>query len=584
MDDGTRAPSETGSSLDRGSISLSSTNSHESASKYRKCHDESLGATPKSTPDREQHNPFEDLCYKADGEEAKRNGQTINRAHGGVPGGAGIWPDRREVQELEDEVALGLEEKLGWSERIRHFTWTWFTMTMATGGLANVMYTVPFRFHGLYAIGCIFFILNVVLFILVCGMISWRFYLYPKTFTGSFKHPTESLFIPAAVIGFGTILINITQYGVGNAGGWLEEGMWVLYWIYCGLAIVFSLGIYLIMWSTQTFTVSQMTPVWIFPAYPLLIVGPHAGNLAAKLAPERAIDVIISGYIIQGIGFLVSLMIYSAYIYRLMTHKLPNESLRPGMFISVGPSGFTIAGIITMGSNLPKVVPRDFMGEGNGEFAARVSQVMANWMGLWLWGLALWFFFVSVGAHWSCATKGRLDFAMTWYSFVFPNTALTTATFAIASALGNNRPIQYVGCVMTVALVVTWFFVFGMMIRAVWLKQILWPQKQEDRSEGGWKQPKIEDDKQSIWVRSGQSVQGDEESGLNRFWSLRRTLTSKDRLGESRIRSNRTWTGPADEESRMGRGRTVTGTAVASHSQDEGPRRWSSRRNGSQRR
>ncbi|KAJ4323495.1 hypothetical protein N0V94_001824 [Neodidymelliopsis sp. IMI 364377] len=78
-----------------------------------------------------------------------------------------------------------------------------------------------------------------------------------------------------------------------------------------------------------------------------------------------------------------------------MTQKLPKESLRPGMFISVGPSGFTIAGIITMGQELPKVVAPDFMGEGNGELAGRVGMIMANFMGLWLWGLALWFFFVS---------------------------------------------------------------------------------------------------------------------------------------------------------------------------------------------
>jgi len=235
---------------------------------------------------------------------------------------------------------------------------------------------------------------------------------------------------------------------------------------------------------------------------------------------------------------MVSLMIYSAFLYRLMTQKLPKESLRPGMFISVGPSGFTIAGIISMGRLLPKVVPPDFMGEGNGEFAARVSAIVANWVGLWLWGLALWFFFISVGAHWSCAARGKLDFAMTWYSFVFPNTALTTATFAVAQALGANRPLQYIGCVMTAGLVATWLFVFIMMVRAVYLKQILWPQKQEDRSEGGWKQPKIEDERRKGWAIPPIGA-NDPESALNRGWSLRRTWTSRDRLGESR-RTGRT--------------------------------------------
>lgn len=33
------------------------------------------------------------------------------------------------------------QRNLSWRERIRHFTWTWFCMTMATGGIANVLYT-----------------------------------------------------------------------------------------------------------------------------------------------------------------------------------------------------------------------------------------------------------------------------------------------------------------------------------------------------------------------------------------------------------------------------------------------------------
>jgi hypothetical protein len=51
----------------------------------------------------------------------------------------------------------------------------------------------------------------------------------------------------------------------------------------------------------------------------------------------------------------------------------------------------------------------------------------------------------------------------------------------------NNDAIKIMGCVMACLLVVAWFSVFTIMIRAVIMKDILWPQKQEDREEGGWK-------------------------------------------------------------------------------------------------
>ena len=103
--------------------------------------------------------------------------------------------------------------------------------------------------------------------------------------------------------------------------------------------------------------------------------------------------------------------------------------------------------------------------------------------------LAYWFFFISIGAHWSCVRKDRMTFDMSWYSFIFPNTALITATFAVGKAF-ESRAIQIIGCVLTPILVLTWIFVFGMMIRAVILEQILWPQKGEDKDEIGFTGPK----------------------------------------------------------------------------------------------
>lgn len=127
-----------------------------------------------------------------------------------------------------------------------------------------------------------------------------------------------------------------------------------------------------------------MTPIWIFPAYPMLIIGPHAGILSSKLDPTLSLDIIIGGATIQGVGFLVSLMVYSAFIYRLMSQKLPRENVRPGMFVSVGPSAFTVAGIVNMAAQAERCFPVDFM--GNGAIAANVIKVVANFACLWLWG------------------------------------------------------------------------------------------------------------------------------------------------------------------------------------------------------
>ncbi|CAG7958800.1 unnamed protein product [Penicillium olsonii] len=367
--------------------------------------------------------------------------------------------------------------KMSWKKRIRHVTWAYFTLTMATGGIANVLY------QGLETIGIVVFLINIAAYLVIWALLLVRFYYYPYTFKASFMHPTESLFVPASIVSFGTILINISQYGPENTGPWLMRAVCVLFWIDAALAVLFSAGIYLLLWSTQTFTIAQMTPIWIFPAYPMLIIGPHAGVLSGKLEPADSLPVIIGGTTIQGVGFLVSLMVYSAFIYRLMTQKLPRENIRPGMFVSVGPSGFTVAGMVNMAAEAKRSFPADFM--GNGALAGDVVKIVSDFSCLWLWGLAIFFFIIASAAHWSAIGHGRMVFSMTWFSFIFPNTALITATFAIGKAF-SCKPINIVGCVAILPLLLMYFFVCYMMIRAILMRQILWPDKGEDRDEGGF--------------------------------------------------------------------------------------------------
>jgi tellurite resistance protein TehA-like permease len=173
-----------------------------------------------------------------------------------------------------------------------------------------------------------------------------------------------------------------------------------------------------------------MTPVWVFPAYPLLLTAPFGSNLIAaaiksgQLESLNTVAVAVASVAVQGTGFLISFMICSAFIYRLMTQKLPRDAQRPGVFISIGPGGFTAAGIVTLGSQTGDIFPADFMGTEHAIFILRLLSYMA---GLWLWGLSIWFFLVSVGSLWKYVkpeNRSKMPFQMTWFSFVFPNTAL----------------------------------------------------------------------------------------------------------------------------------------------------------------
>ncbi|KAL2759699.1 hypothetical protein ACRALDRAFT_2023836 [Sodiomyces alcalophilus JCM 7366] len=336
---------------------------------------------------------------------------------------------------------------------------------MATGGIANVIHSLSYQSAWLNGLGLAFFILNIVLFILNCVLISIRFRLQPGSFMHTFIDEIESLFIPSF-------------YGTPHVGFWFVRTMEIMFWFNMALSVMASAVLYLVLWSSLTFPIHTMTPVWVFPAYPLLLNGPFAGNLinSAVTADKELVDttaVALAALAAQGTGFLIALMISSAFIYRLMTQKLPTDMQRPGVFISIGPYAFTMTAIVQLGSSADVIFPPDFMGA---EQAVPIVRIMSVLVGVWLWGVALWFFMVSVGSLWKYVKRDRkIPFQMTWWSFVFPNTALAAATAAMGKVFDNSG-LHILTAVMTVCLVVVWAIVFVNMIRSLKNRTLLWPK------------------------------------------------------------------------------------------------------------
>lgn len=189
-------------------------------------------------------------------------------------------------------------------------------------------------------------------------------------------------------------------------------------------------------------------------------------------------DLGVGAVAFQGLAWVVALLMYSLYTQRLMTGELPSPPTRPGMYVSVGPAGYTAAGLISLATQAPKVVPK-------GQFTdlslpdGDLVKDLGILSGLFIILFAFWFFCISTIA---VATGiRRMTFTLNWWAFIFPNAGLTLATIQIGGAL-NSAGIRGVASALTILLVILWLAVAALCVKAVWKGELLWPGKDEDKT------------------------------------------------------------------------------------------------------
>lgn len=224
-------------------------------------------------------------------------------------------------------------------DRIAHFVWPWFASTMSTGALAVVLAKTPNQFRGLQTIGKIFFLLDILMFVSFTAAIATRFAMAPSKFGRSMHHPPEALFFGSYWVSVSLILSGTQSYGVPSCGPWLVKALQICFWIYCAVVLLVGIFQYYVLFQNERFKISDAMPAWIFPIYPLLVVGPMAGSMIPSQPNSAAYPMWIGAVMLQGLAWTVALMMYTIYTLRLMSSALPSPSTRPGMYVSVGPAG-----------------------------------------------------------------------------------------------------------------------------------------------------------------------------------------------------------------------------------------------------
>lgn len=386
-------------------------------------------------------------------------GKPDDHGHGHGHGGIDIYDPNR--------------PKLGFKQRLHHFTWAWYTLPMATGGLSLLIFAQPHQFPGLKSIGMVIYVVNLFIFAIVSTLLIARFLIHSGDMSASLKHPREGFFVPTFFLATATLITSSDRYAIPkNDPGlvWAVQGAFFGYMI---VTLILAIGQYSFVFAAHSFGLQTMMPTWILPIFPIMLTGTIASVIAETQPAAAAVPIIVAGLSCQGLGFAVAVLMYAHMVGRLMQAGLPNREHRPGLFMCVGPPAFTALALIGMAKGIPSVASTDKVGM---PVDLTTIRTMALISAIFLWSVSFWWFGIATVAVVQAVPK---YFHLGWWAMIFPNVGFILATISIANEL-NNDGVKWVATALSVILGLMYFFVLFFNIKAVITQDIMYPGRDED--------------------------------------------------------------------------------------------------------
>ncbi|PYI01419.1 C4-dicarboxylate transporter/malic acid transport protein [Aspergillus sclerotiicarbonarius CBS 121057] len=346
-------------------------------------------------------------------------------------------------------------------------TWGWYAISLSWGGIAVLLHQTPHQFTGLKIIGTIIFIANLLLYttVTLCLLVEA---VYPRkvskpleespNFAARWLHikkPQDLFFVPVSLLAFATIIFCTSYYGTPHCGRWLILTLNVFFWVYTGVSLL--LAIALGWWIPYTGTThgDHYAIVQILPYFPPMLSGTMAGLLAPNQDPAQAMPMLVGGTTMQGLGFLLFLVILVQSMTELSTEGLPNPDVRPEMFIAVGPPSFTIIAMISMADAAVQKLPDHYITAATSVRPADVLLIITVAVSVFLWALAFFLFCMAGLSMLEALWHRTIRFETLWWCMVFPITGFVLATIDLAEYL-CSAPISWVSTGMTIFQVALW--------------------------------------------------------------------------------------------------------------------------------
>ncbi|KAH9856069.1 voltage-dependent anion channel-domain-containing protein [Lenzites betulinus] len=370
-------------------------------------------------------------------------------------------PERAEQQ----TAPLGEIKVSHLARRIHGWSWQAFPIGMGTGAVYVTLSGLKEHSTTLTNVETFFYFLNMALFLLNVTTLAIQLLVYPSQALRLVKDPVKGIFVPLVVLSFATIIIGTVKYAVPT--GHVHPGfIYALFWVYVTLSVVVCFPM-LMVWFNRPHDLTTFTPAWAFLVTdrrpPQMLVGVVAFNVLDVMSPseERAVGVLLTGYVFQGLGFFMTFFYICIYIIRIMTTGFLDGHQANGAFVACGPPGFTALALMKLGQNAAEILPlHGLVSEQAGQIWYATS-VMA---GLMLFGLAVFLFVFGILPYWFKVHKHLSEILGCW-ALTFPNVGWIS-TIRVLGDIFNLKGFFIWHLIMAVILTVVWAVLFVLTVLA----------------------------------------------------------------------------------------------------------------------
>jgi len=351
---------------------------------------------------------------------------------------------------------------------------------MNSGVLGILTHQCPYQFRGLRTISTIFYLLDLILFIIFSIIFILRFIMFEsQAYNEIINNQADLMLVACWPIAFMT-LTSLTPLILSNTswGGhpWTIVG-YVMWWfvVLANLIILFFVFITLIRHHEASDR--RMPMQVILPAVSVSTIAVTGGlitSLSNDMSPRLAIPIIITSFMLVGIGILLGLILSTYLFHNLLAQGWPPPPATPTLFIFVGPMGQSAAALQFLGAAAQ--THAKFAPYNKGTFITAESAPPLNvacvLIALMLTGLGIIWTIFAVYAMIERAVQKKLSWTPSWNAIIFPLGTLTTSTSLFGIAM--DSPAWRVVTAMLIIVLTGVFFVnLGFTLTKIWRGELL---------------------------------------------------------------------------------------------------------------